>query len=223
MGYEVYIDDMRLPIPPEKIPVKYPGQNKTTVLINGEEVNMVRPPGLAEISIEAVIPQVNYPCAVWDGSIDCAEDFLEHLKSLKESREPFEFIVIRDGPGRNDFFDTNINVTLEDYSVSDDVNEGLDLTVSLSMKEYKNYGTKIMEFKIKEDQDTPETTDSIPKREGSFPASEMYTVQKGDCLWNIAKKRLGNGNRWREIYDLNRDKISNPNLIQPGWVLTMPL
>lgn len=46
MAYEVYIDDMLLPLPPEKIPIKYGGQNKTVTLINGEEINMIRPPGM---------------------------------------------------------------------------------------------------------------------------------------------------------------------------------
>lgn len=222
MAYEVYIDDMLLPLPPQKIPIKYPGQNKSTTLINGEEINLIRPPGLAEITIDVVIPQMNYPSAVWDGSIDDAEDFLDHLHDLKESGDPFEFIVIRDGPGRNDFFDTNIDVTLEDYKVSDDVKEGFDLVVSLTMKEYKSYGTKIMNFVIVEDQPVPEAEEPEPQRPAEVPAAKTYTVQKGDCLTLIAKRQLGNGTRWREIYDLNRDKISNPNMIQIGWVLTLP-
>lgn len=45
MAYEVYLDDMLLPIPPQKIPIKYPGQNKTANLISGEEINMLRPTG----------------------------------------------------------------------------------------------------------------------------------------------------------------------------------
>ena len=222
MAYEVYIDDMFLPLPPQKIPIKYPGQNKSTTLINGEEINLIRPPGLAEITIDVVIPQMNYPSAVWDGSINDAEDFLDHLHDLKESGDPFEFIVIRDGPGRNDFFDTNIDVTLEDYKVSDDVKEGFDLVVSLTMKEYKSYGTKIMNFVIVEDQPVPEAEEPEPQRPAEVPAAKTYTVQKGDCLTLIAKRQLGNGTRWREIYDLNRDKISNPNMIQIGWVLTLP-
>ncbi|MBC5712327.1 LysM peptidoglycan-binding domain-containing protein [Hungatella sp. L12] len=222
MAYEVYIDDMLLPLPPQKIPIKYPGQNKSTTLINGEEINLIRPPGLAEITIDVVIPQMNYPSAVWDGSINDAGDFLDHLHDLKESGAPFEFIVIRDGPGRNDFFDTNIDVTLEDYKVSDDVKEGFDLVVSLTMKEYKSYGTKIMNFVIVEDQPVPEAEEPEPQRPAEVPAAKTYTVQKGDCLTLIAKRQLGNGTRWREIYDLNRDKISNPNMIQIGWVLTLP-
>ncbi len=222
MAYEVYIDDMLLPLPPEKIPIKYSGQNKTATLINGEEINMIRPPGLAEISLDVVIPQMDYPFAVWDGSFENAEDFLERLKELKEDGTTFEFIVIRDGPGNNSFFDTNMDVTLEDYKVSDDAKEGLDLIVSLSMKEYKSYGTKIMNFVIVEEQTVPVAPEPELERQGTPPAAKIYTVTKGDSLWAIAKKQLGNGSRWQEIYNLNKDKISNPNVIYPGQVLTMP-
>lgn len=224
MAYEVYLDDIRFPIPPEKIPISYPGQNKTANLINGEEINLVRPAGLAEISLDVVFPQMDYPAAVWDGSVDNAEDFLDHLQNLKESKTPFEFIVIRDGPGRFSSFDTNLDVTLEDYKVSDDVKEGFDLTVSISLKEYRNYGTKIMNFVLIEDEaETVQASEeSGTERKGEPENAGSYTVVSGDSLWKIAKQLLGNGNRWQELYDLNRDKISNPNLIRPGQVLTIP-
>lgn len=217
--YEIYIDDMRLPITPQKIQMKYGNQNKTVELINGEEFNIIRPPGLCEVSLDAVIPQSDYPFAVWDGAGD-AEEFIEHLRELKEARSEFEFIVIREGPGRQNFFDTNMDVTLEDYKISDDVKEGVDLLVSLTLKEYQHYGTKIMNFTIMPEQ-TPQATETEEDR--AVPeAPKTYTVQGGDSLWKIAKKTLGDGSRWSEIYNLNTDKIGNPDLIYPGQVLTLP-
>ena len=216
MAYEVYIDDMLLPIPPQKIPIKYPGQNETATLINGEEINITRPPGLAEISIDVVLPQMDYPCAMWDGSVEDAEEFISRLQDLKESGDTFEFIVIRDS------FDTNMDVILEDYKVSDDVKEGLDLVVSITMKEARHYGTKIMNFAIVPEQPIPAAASPEPERPAARPQVKTYTVKSGDCLWNIAKKQLGDGNRWKEIHNLNLDKISNPNLIHAGLVLVMP-
>ena len=197
MAYEVYIDDMLLPIPPQKIPIKYPGQNETATLINGEEINITRPPGLAEISIDVVIPQMDYPCASWDGSVEDAEEFISRLQDLKESGDTFEFIVIRDS------FDTNMDVTLEDYKVSDDVKEGLDLVVSITMKEARHYGTKIMNFAIVPEQPIPAAASPEPERPAAQPQVKTYTVKSDDCLWNIAKKQLGDGNRWKEIHNLN--------------------
>ena len=56
------------------------------------------------------------------------------------------------------------------------------------------------------------------------PKEVNYTVVRGDCLWNIAKKQMfyGNGFAWPNIYKANRDKIKNPNLIFPKQVFTIP-
>jgi len=49
-----------------------------------------------------------------------------------------------------------------------------------------------------------------------------YTVKAGDTLNRIAKRELGSYNRWREIYEANRDKIKNPDELQVGMVITIP-
>ena len=51
---------------------------------------------------------------------------------------------------------------------------------------------------------------------------QSYTVKSGDSLSRIAKHIYGDANKWHAIYDANRDKIKNPDLIQPGQVLTLP-
>jgi nucleoid-associated protein YgaU len=55
---------------------------------------------------------------------------------------------------------------------------------------------------------------------GSAPRT--YTVVAGDTLSAIAKREYGAANRWKAIFEANRDKISNPDLIKPGQVLTIP-
>jgi nucleoid-associated protein YgaU len=52
--------------------------------------------------------------------------------------------------------------------------------------------------------------------------AKTYTVVKGDSLSKIAKREYGDANRWRAIYDANRDIIKDPDLIYPGQVLTIP-
>jgi nucleoid-associated protein YgaU len=51
---------------------------------------------------------------------------------------------------------------------------------------------------------------------------ESYTVQSGDSLSKIAKHVYGDASKWQKIFEANRDKIKNPDLIQPGQVLTLP-
>ena len=48
---------------------------------------------------------------------------------------------------------------------------------------------------------------------------DTYTVKSGDNLSKIASKY---GTTWQKIYDANKDIISNPNMIYPGWVLKIP-
>jgi len=54
------------------------------------------------------------------------------------------------------------------------------------------------------------------------PAAQTYTVVSGDSLSKIAKKYYGNANRWREIFEANRDQLDIPDLIKPGQVLKIP-
>lgn len=50
----------------------------------------------------------------------------------------------------------------------------------------------------------------------------LITVKEGDTLWDLAGEHLGNNFDWTKIYELNKDKIDNPDLIYPGQVLELP-
>jgi nucleoid-associated protein YgaU len=49
-----------------------------------------------------------------------------------------------------------------------------------------------------------------------------YTVVSGDSLSRIAKREYGDAQKWRQIYEANREHIKDPDLIYPGQVLTIP-
>jgi nucleoid-associated protein YgaU len=49
-----------------------------------------------------------------------------------------------------------------------------------------------------------------------------YTVKAGDSLSKIAKREYGDAAKWRKIFEANRDRIKDPDLIQPGWELKIP-
>ena len=65
---------------------------------------------------------------------------------------------------------------------------------------------------------TAPTAPTAPTKAGG----RTYTVVAGDSLSKIAKKLLGQSNRWREIHELNADTVKNPDLIKPGQVLKIP-
>ena len=59
---------------------------------------------------------------------------------------------------------------------------------------------------------------------GSNPGGggQLYTTTDSDTLWDIASRFYGDGNRWPEIYQANKDQIKDPHWIYPGQVFTIP-
>lgn len=50
-----------------------------------------------------------------------------------------------------------------------------------------------------------------------------YTVKSGDTLSDIANEKLGDADRWREIYEANKEVVGDdPDTIQPGMELEIP-
>ena len=62
----------------------------------------------------------------------------------------------------------------------------------------------------------------LPDASPGGPPPQVHTVVPGDTLSDIAQQKLGDANRWPEIFALNRDQINNPSLIFPGQVLLLP-
>ncbi len=66
---------------------------------------------------------------------------------------------------------------------------------------------------------------------GAVPAAPLapakveqvtITVQPGYTLWGIARETFGDGVLYVQVYEANRDKIINPDLIYPGQVFSLP-
>lgn len=53
-------------------------------------------------------------------------------------------------------------------------------------------------------------------------SGNTYTVVQGDHLWNIAVRAYGDGYKWVDIYQANKEKIANANLIYPDQELVLP-
>ena len=222
MAYKMYIAGALMPITPSKVKVKINNQNKTLTLISGEEINILKEAKLTDVSFDVVLPQVPYPFT--NGGAQSADYYLSLFERLKQSKTPFQWILNRSRPDGVALFYSNLTVGLEDYQITDDAKDGFDLTASVKLKQYRAFGTKTVQITPSPAPSQPATAtvQEPPLETTSAPKAANYTVKSGDCLWNIAKKQLGDGSRWKEIYELNKDKIKNPNLIYSGQSLTMP-
>ncbi len=223
MAYYFYLGNVLLPIPPKKLELKISNQNKTYDLMNYSEINVLKNPGLTSMEFEVLLPNVKYPFAMYKNDFQNAKYYLGILENLKVNKSAFQFIVIRKFPNGNSIFDTNIKVSIEDYTITDSTDEGFDTKVKIKLKQYREYSTKTVQITIKQYK-PPVVTRTVTTNNtaASKPSGQNYTVKRGDCLWNIAKKYYGNGSKYTTIYNANRDKIKNPNLIYPGQVLWIP-
>lgn len=223
-GYDFYLGKCLLPVPPSKLSIKINNANKTITLINEGEINILKKAELTGIEFECAIPQMQYPFAVYKAGFKGVDFFLDYFEELKTCLQPFQFIVCRKNPVGKSLFDTNIKVSLEDYKMTEDAKDGSDLVVKINLKQWRDYGTKTVNISF--NMERPKASIE-PQREAiASPApatAQTYTVVKGDCLWNIAKRFYGNGSKYSIIYNANRSVVGgNPNLIYPGQVLTIP-
>jgi hypothetical protein len=113
----------------------------------------------------------------------------------------------------------NHDVYLQNYRVDYSGGYG-DYTYSISFLHAKDLKVTVSGAST---TDAPPLDNKPEQERSSPPPSKTYTVVSGDTLWGIAQRFLGAGNRYPEIHATNRDVIgSNPNLIFPGQVFTIP-
>lgn len=229
--FQFYLDGLLFPVAPEKMTVKIGNQNDTLTLISGQEVSLLKLPGLSKITFSCLLPAVRYPFAQYPGGVfQNPKNYLDKLESLKQTCKPFFFQVIR--PGR---FQTSFTVSLEDYTITEDASKhGQDVFVDVTLLQYQAYVTKTIQFKADSKGSTTATVSQPSRDTTGKKTTTSYTVKRGDTLWNIAKKYLGSGAKWKTIYDANKSTIeaaakkmgrassSNGHWIYPGTVLVIP-
>lgn len=89
-----------------------------------------------------------------------------------------------------------------------------------SLPERKRYRPPVLAALAEAIEKDPEHRNPVPLPEpGSFT---LHVVERGDTLGKIARDRLGDAQRWREIFDMNRDRLVDPDRIYCGMTLRVP-
>jgi hypothetical protein len=206
-GYEFYFkigeDVLTFPITPSKLNIKVGSNNKVVSLINEGDINVLKSPSLVEIEFEARFPMRKYP---YSREILPFKDYFDKFKELKTNKKSFRFIVARATPSGISTWDTDLLVALEDFQMSESADEGDDVLIDFKLKQYKEYGIKILP-ESSTNNTTTSTSEQPRPTEGKNETSSVYVVQSGDCFWNIAKAAYGNATRWKEIYEANKEAV----------------
>lgn len=115
--------------------------------------------------------------------------------------------------------DINGLVLIEELTVTEKAGEEGDKYVSFSLLEYKDFGKK--KAVVKKTKKTAKKTKTTTPRTNP-KSTGFHVVKSGDTLWAIAKKYYGSGAKYTKIYNANKGKIKNPNLIYSGQKLVIP-
>ena len=200
-------DKFMLPVNPESFAFTEK-HNNTSVNVNSiGEVNLLGKRDLKTGTISSHFPKRDRNYANNSGR-QAPYTYINKLLSWKSSGKPIRLIIT----GTK----INFQVTIETLKYGEQDGTG-DVYYDLTLKEYRAVEIKKTKLKKKNTKNK-----SKPKRPAAKKKAKTYTVKSGDCLWNIAKRFYGNGAQYTKIYNANKGKIKNPNLIYPGQVLTIP-
>lgn len=216
--YYMYLDRMEIPIPPAEMTTTIAGKNETIDLIGKGEVNIIKPPGLTEVSFKFMLPNSKYPfnqSMLFKGRK--AKYYLDELEKLKK-KGVIQFIMVRMSPKGSMLGMNNMKCTLEDWTLEDSADEGFDMYANIKLKKWKDWGAKRIEVTTDENGkvtgtvqgDRPTTDKEVPK---SIKSGFGATLQQ------VVRTQLGNPDNLFAIAALN--KIAVPALLTYGQLIKL--
>ncbi|HBF2733519.1 TPA: LysM peptidoglycan-binding domain-containing protein [Clostridioides difficile] len=135
------------------------------------------------------------------------------LEKWVDQAEPLRLIVT--GFGYNGL------VTISSFSNTQTAGREEDRDIEITFRTYRELKIETLKKETKSNT----KTDLKDNRPNTQTKSKIYTVTSTDTLWSIAKKFLGKGSRWTEIYNIPENKKvigKNPNVIKKGQKLVIP-
>lgn len=214
--YEMWIthnaekEKIQLPVHPETFEVKNGSHNDTIDVAGLGEIVILQSRPALQISFSSFFPATSFP-GIQVKSLTSPLSLIQKINDWKASDKPVHFIVTSCG--------VDMYAAIEDFTYYEAGGDPGTYQYSITLKEYREITVRQVKVNIPKKKATVQKTEP---RVDNTVQPRTYTVKSGDCLWNIAKKYYGNGSQYTKIYNANRDKIKNPNLIYPGQVLTIP-
>jgi hypothetical protein len=178
--YYFFIGPVLLPITPSALTVDIAGNNQVVTLINDGEINILHDPQLKEAAFDVLLPTRTgkYPFAFYTLAGAEALAFTEYFKLLQRRKIPFPFIVAKMKQGSMIPVGYEyMQAVIESYSQKEDATNGLDVVVSLKLKEYREYATIKVDASPTTDKDGKLVYKATKQRGKSF-TSEIEKLIK---------------------------------------------
>ena len=200
-------EKIRLPVLPEKFKITMGTKDQSVDVAGLGEILVAQSRPATEFSFSSFFPAAAFP-GIAVSYVTKPTTLKDKIVEWKNSTKPVHLIVTGLG--------IDVYCRITKFIPSEAGGDVGTINYDITLKEYRE--PKVRQVKVEVKTQTA-TVQNTPARTDNTTQPTTYTVKKGDCLWNIAKKFLGNGALYMQIYNLNKNIIKNPNLIYVGQVL----
>lgn len=206
LSFENRSEVLELPWPLQDHQITSPHNTYSFDTINTGEVLAIGKKKLREMTISSYFPAKPYPF-LFSQTFPEPSVCIEMINKWRLSGKPIRVAIM----------DTDINLAMAiesfDYGKEEGDGSG-DVAFTLTLKEYSYLNV--------ERSKKPSKKGVLKDRPREKPSKQVtsYLVKKGDTLWDLADKKLGDGSRWREIAKLNG--VTDPRKLQIGAKLKFP-
>ena len=212
--YQFILDKVKLPLAPQSLKMSIDDKDETVDLMNGEVLTILNSPGLTEFEFDFILPASPIGSTVPASTFHDPDYYLSKLESLKLSKKPFTFKVIRT-IGTNDrvvrnLKETVMTVSIMDYDVTEDAeNYGFGKKVNIRLREYHPHATKKITVEIEEGKgniyydETKEREIEYKQEVTQVISAGSWLIKEGDTLQSISQAVFGTTDYWAGIADLN--------------------
>lgn len=187
-----------IPVLPEKIEIKKGVSNSKIDVVELGEIIEKGTPNCSKYSWNSIFPSMTSPL-VSVSNLKSPNTYVEQIEKLMNSQTPVHLIV--SGTGVTDY------CLITDFSYSEEGGDVGTLFYSIDLIQYKTVTVRKLTKSTAKKATTTSRTST--KSTNTSSNSNTYTVKSGDCLWSIAQAKLGDGNKWSKIWDLNATTIQN--------------
>lgn len=206
---------IELPVMPSSIGLTEGGNGKVYNVVGLGDINVIKDAKLTEYQFSSIFP-AQRSSYVHTEELLSPGQYVEYINRWMRTRHPIRFIV------KSDLYDINTPASIESFDWKE-VGGTKDIEYSLKLKKYVFYSAKQVKIiKTPAGKTAQKDSKTSKTRPNEKQPPKSYTVQKGDYLWEIAKKTLGDGGRWKEIKNLNNMSDADLKNLKVGRVLKIP-
>lgn len=220
--YSIFFDykgiTYMLPTTPDTITEERSQANEKFNILKLGEIVIPSHIELKKYNFTAEFPHEKTHYTSTNNSFKNADFYINLFEKVKTEKKPIRFIASN---GITE--DINTLVLVESLEIQEKAGEEGDKYITFELVEYREFKKeKQVVQEVKNELTTVLTVKDKPKEETNPKSTGSYTIVSGDTLWAVAKKYYGDGSKWPKIYEANKDKIKNPNLIYPKQKITIP-